>query len=201
MAKDKKGRFVAGKDAEDFAPELKMEKYWNVRHYPFLTDAADSSVDEVTTIETGMEVQETGDEDARVLGRKWVVKAAIFQPSDISNLLGGFLGRDNMDGLQVSLQRAGVGAPAQRETRGVLGRCIVSGVFDAVAAAANGIVIWPLALDILTAIPVFDEQLEIVVRTAVDDAAWRNVRFTMSILYGWAAATLQDVIASRQLGA
>lgn len=196
--KDRRGRFVADGE-EDFAPQLRMEKYWNVMPVWFEFDSTDSSTPKVTSFPTGMEVQEAGDQDERVIGRKWVLKGACWQPESTGQVSG--VSWETAVAIQVDLRLPGVTAIG-RQTRGILGRSLMTPVHNGVPALEfAGLVHWPLPLDILTPMPIFSEDLEIVANTKVDLAPWQGLSGVMHLVYGWADARVRDVIAARQMGA
>lgn len=204
MAKGKDGKFKR----EDFAPELELERYWNVKHFEFALDSSDSSDPEITTINTGMEIDEDiGDMDPAAIApisRKWVIKAAVVQPLTINAFASGSALRtcELAESFLVCLRKpsAGQGVNFDRQDPGVIGHLHMAWA-EANAAAVEGghFVQWPLALDILTPTPVWSETLEIMAATGIHAGEWDATKFCLSILYGWAPAYITDVLAGRQI--
>ena len=193
----KDGKFVSGAgDLEDFAPELAMEKYWNTKFVDFTTGNP-SNTPFPTRFPTGMEIEEAGDADEGVLGKKWVLKGAVWQPKsggDGHQLL--YTGQE----MTVTLRYpATAGTTYPRSAREVIARSILTIMNQGTPVNVLGAAIaWPLALDILTPMPIFAEELEISAYTTDDDVGLRTMAHTMTLLYGWAPATMRDVIAGLQ---
>lgn len=210
MARDDAGQFTAKqrKEMEDFAPELVLERFWNVKHFLFKLNSADSAAYEVTSFNTGMEIdEEIGDMDPAVIqpiSRKWVIKGAVYRPESTQPWgAGGMTDLNIIKELNVSLRKpmAGQGTDFSRLNPGVIGQSMLSWCEgDAPATEQAGHIFqWPVALDILTPTPVWAERLEICAATGVDGGGWHAVAFVLSILYGWAPAYINDILAGRQL--
>ena len=205
MAKDKNGRFAR----EDFAPELQLERFWNVKHFVFALSGVLSNTYSVTSINTGMEIdEELGDADPqteRPLSRKWVVKGAVWRPrTKIAFASGGAMRLlETIEEMDVVLRKPTVAPSANfdRMDAGVIGASKLSWAEGSPLATehAGHVFQWPVPLDILTPTPVWSETLEIACATAVHDAEWLSVQFVMSILYGWAPAYINDILAGRQI--
>lgn len=194
VAKNARGQFAA----EDFAPELAMERYWNTKFVDFESHPSDGSLNQVTSFKTGMEIEESGDADEGVIGKKWVLKAAVWQPRSLG--VTEMYTLDLVDEVSVTLRYpATAGSTYDRSAGEVIGRSTICSLQQGIPSnTLGGVIHWPLPLDILTPMPIFAEELEIACRFMTDAATWDNSRFTMTLLYGWAPATMRDIIAGLQ---
>lgn len=196
VAKDNKGKFIK----EDFAPELEMERFWNVKRVQFAS-GANSSHHTRTSFKTGMEIEEMGDEQRGAVGKKWVLKGAVWGPQSVTHF-DGLLMVVGMGGVQVDLMYPGwVGqAPPERTEKSVIASSTLHPVAGGAVPGSSpcGVIGWPVPLDILTELAIFAEDLEIGICTHTDQATYRDIKFCLQLLYGWAPADFRDVLAGLQ---
>lgn len=198
MARDAGGRYAAvSGQREDFAPELPLERYWNRKDIVFKLDAADTSEEEPTEFETGMEIEEQfGDKETGVIGRKWVLRGAFWQPLDLDSV-------DWNDASafawMIQLLKGSRTTMEVPPSELIVGQSVYGLVAENAANGCSGTVYFPQPLDIITPVPIFQRKMTIVAKQPTDHAGLRGLTYVMSLIYGWADAYISDIVAEQQI--